>query len=205
MRTPKALLIVLICGAIGFFIVGAACSSGDGDGGAAPTPTVEATAITTTGTHQPTGATPTETESSAFDMLNGDWTGSWQDDTFGTAASITMSFTINENGTASATFDLPSSGDNTPFGLSSPDTITLHGEIQDNVLTFDLADDPLFGTMTATILPDGTFEAGATMDGAPGIDVLDIQGTFGVDGMQATYTISFTDGTNATGSAILAR
>ncbi len=143
--------------------------------------------------------------SDAEALLAGDWAGEWNNDTFGSSASMSLGITVNDDGTASLTFDLLSSDLGLPFSMEPPGPITLRGTHDENGLAVDVRGHELFGDMVAFISSAGTLQADATMDGAPGIIAMSVFGTFTEDGMEAEYTIVFPDGTTALGTATFTR
>ena len=83
--------------------------------------------------------------------LAGDWTGEWNNDTFGSSASMSLGITVNDDGTASLTFDLLSSDLGLPFSMEPPGPITLRGTHDENGLAVDVRGHELFGDMVAFI------------------------------------------------------
>ena len=138
-------------------------------------------------------------------QLAGEWVGGWNNDTFGSSAPITMSITVNEDGTASFTFGLSDTAEGAPFGVPGLSPRTFEGTHDDAGLTVTVRGDDLFGDMDVTISPDGDLVAEATMDGLPGITGLSVEGSFDGSGMNITYTVGFPDGSSASGSATLTK
>ena len=192
----------LILGAIALVLL-AACNN-DGDSDATPDDSSAPQAEDTGDADD----TMDDAASGAFDQFSafsGSWTGAWFNDTFGSTAQITMTIAINDDGTGSFSFDLPSGDTGAPFGLPSVDTKTFAGSYDETGLIIDAQGDDLFGDFTVTITPEGRLTAEATMDGAPGIDSLRVEGTINGSEINITYTIVFPGGSDATGSATLTK
>ena len=201
-------LVLLTIGLITLLAFLGACSNGDDDSGAEPTDTPVADVADDVTDDEPADNEPDDASpggSVALSDLAGDWTGEWNNDTFGTSAPMSLSITVNDDGTASLTFDLLSSDLGAPFGLEGPGPITLDGTHDENGLAVDVRGHDLFGDMVASLSSTGRLQADATMDGAPGIVALSVLGTFTEDGMEGGYTIVFPDGANATGTATFTR
>lgn len=196
MRIPPLFLAV---GVVSLAFVGG-CDEGDDDGVAG-----EVSPTATESLDDDTAVDP-GAETGAYDKfsdLNGEWSGDWTNDSSGSTAPLTIVMSINEDGTASFTLDLPSSDLGAPFGLPQVDVRTVDGTYDDSGLTVETQDDELFGSLSVTISPDGRFSAEATMDPVDAIDSLTVEGTIAGTDMDATYTVSFPDGADATGTATL--
>ncbi len=189
-------------------LVLAACSDdGDGDGNGAPTAT---NVISDTPVDDSTDGDGDDDAASAFELfsaLAGEWSGVWNNDTFGSSAPITMSIVVNDDGTASFSFDLPAADSGWPFDLIAVGPQAFDGTYDENGLRVAVTGDGLFGDVTVTITPDGQLTASATMEGALGIDSLTVEGTFTGDGLAVTYTVTFPEPavSDATGSATLTK
>ena len=201
-------LVLIAIGLIASLVLLGACSSDDDDSDAEPTGTPVADVVDNGMGGEPPDDEPDD-DGSAWSSwpsdLAGDWTGKWDNTTFGSSASMSLGITVNDDGTASLTFDLLSSDLGAPFGLEPPGPITLDGTHNENGLTVDVRGHELFGDMVAFISSAGRLQADATMDGAPGIIAMGIMGTFTEDGMEASYKIVFSDGSEATGTATFTR
>lgn len=201
------LTILLTLGLMASLVILGACGGGDDDGGADPTNTPVEDIIDDDpddGDADDGDADDGSADGSVAD-LGGEWVGVWNNDTFSTSAPITLSISIGEDGSASMTLGLSSTADSAPFGVADVEPTMLEGTIEDGVLTVELVGHALFGDMTATIFADGTLEVAATMDGTPGIAGMTVSGTFSSDGLDVTYTITFPDSSDATGTATLSR
>lgn len=203
-------LVLFTIGLTSSLVVLGACSSDDDGPGAAPTATAVADIIDNDvpddslddGEDTSDDAPP---NSITLSDLAGDWTGVWNNDTFGSSAPMSLSITVNDDGSASLTFDLFSSDLGAPFGLTPPGPITLSGTHDAAGLLVDVRDHELLGDMVAFISIAGRLQADATMDGVPEIFSLSVLGTFTKDGMDVEYGIVFSDGTSAQGTATLTR
>ncbi len=201
-------LVLIAIGLIVSLVLLGACSSDDDDSDAEPTDTPVADVADDVTGDEPADDEPDDDSSAGSSWpsdLAGDWTGEWNNDTLGSSASMSLGITVNDDGTASLTFDLLSSDLGKPFGLEPPGPITLDGTHDQNGLTVDVRGHELFGDMVAFISSTGTLSADATMDGAPGIIAMGMFGTFTGDGMEASYKIVFSDYSEATGTATFMR
>ncbi len=209
----RAWVVLLTIGLIAALALLGACSSDDDDSDADPTDTPFTDVVDDGTGDEPAEDEPAHDEpdddgssgSFAISDLAGDWTGDWNNDTFGSSASMSLSITVSDEGTASLTFDLLSSDLGSPFGLEAPGPITLDGTHDEDSLDVDVRGHELFGDMVARISSAGRLQADATMDGAPGIVAMSVFGTFTQDGMEAEYTIRFSDGASASGTATFMR
>ena len=184
----------LILSIVASLLLLAACSD-DGDNGAPDAP----------------AATDTVADRPADDSIDGDgifelageWSGDWNNDTFGSSAPITMSIVVNDDGTASFTFGLSDTTEGAPFGVPGLSPRTFEGTHDDTGLSVIVRGDEIFGDMNVTISPEGDLIAEATMAGVPGITALTVRGSFDGAGMEITYTIRFPDASSASGTATL--
>ena len=147
------------------------------------------------------GASPFE----LLSPLTGNWSGAWNNDTFGSSAPITIRIAVNNDGTASFAFDLPAADSGSPFGLIAIGRPAFDGTYDENGLSVILRGDGFFGDMSVSISLEGNLVAEATMTGVLSISGLTLQGSFDGSGMDITYTVTFPDGPDATGSATLTR
>ena len=155
------------------------------------------------------GATdaPTAT-ASPFELLSpltGNWSGAWNNDTFGSSAPITIRIAVNADGTATFGIDLPAADSGRPFGIIATGQQAFEGTYDENGLSVILIGDGLFGDLDVSISLAGELVAEATMAGVLEVDHLTVEGTFTRDGLDAAYTVSLSDGSDATGSATLTR
>ncbi len=145
---------------------------------------------------------------SPFELLSplaGEWSGDWNNDTFGSSAPITMSIVVNDDGTASFAFDLPAADSGSPFGLIAIGPQAFDGTYDENGLSFIVRGDGLFGDMNVTISLEGDLIAEATMAGVLDIVALTVRGSFDGSGMDITYTVRFPGDSGAAGSATLTK
>ena len=214
MTRKSWLAILLTLGLMASLVILGACGGGDNDDGADPTDTPVEDVIDDDPDDDDDAADDNDAAADDGDDgsadgsvadLGGEWVGVWNNDTFSTSAPITLSISIGDEGSAAITLGLSSTADSAPFGVPDVEPTMLEGTIEDGVLNVELVGHALFGDMTATILADGTLEVSATMDGAPGIAGMTVSGTFDGDGLDVTYTITFLDGSDATGTATLSR
>lgn len=187
-------------------LVLAACSDDGDEAPSAPT-------ATDVIVDMPTDELPDDSGgASPFELLSplaGEWSGVWNNDTFGSSAPIAMSIVVNDDGTASFSFDLPAADSGSPFGLITIGPQTFDGTYDENGLSVIVRGDGLFGDMNVSISLEGDLIAEATMAGVLGISGLSVRGFFDGSGMDITYFVKFPDdsGTpnSASGSATLTR
>ena len=79
--------------------------------------------------------------------LAGEWSGVWNSDTSGSSAPITMSIVVNDDGTASFTFDLPEPADGAPFGVPALGSRRFEGTCDDPGLSIIVRGGDLCGGM----------------------------------------------------------
>jgi hypothetical protein len=144
-------------------------------------------------------------DAAPFEPLEGEWVGMWNNETFNTTAPITLSVTFNDDATVSMMLGLSSTQDGSPFGLAAVEPSMLDGSIEGEILTVEAFGHPVFGNITISIVSSGTLEALATMDGVDGVSGLEVNGFFDQYGLDANYTITFPDGSEAVGTAYLDR
>ena len=186
--------------AVSLFII-AGCG---GDGNGAP----GAPAATDVTVEMPTSEPANGEGDSPFDLLfplTGEWSGAWNNDTFGASAPITIRIAVLNDGTASFAIDLPAADSGSPLGLIAIGLPAFDGTYDENGLSVILRGDGLFGDMNVSISLEGDLVAEATMTGVLGVSGLSVRGTFDGSGMNITYTVTFPDGPDATGSATLTR
>ncbi len=147
------------------------------------------------------GASPFE----LLSPLTGEWSGTWNNDTFGFSGRITMSIVVNEDGTASFSFDIPAAESGWPFGLIAIGPQAFDGTYDENGLSVIVRGDGLFGDVNVSISLEGDLVAEATMTGTYTASALTVLGSFDGSGMDITYTVELPDGPDATGSATLTK
>ena len=180
----------------------AACGD-DNRAGAPVTP-----ASTDVTVDMPTGEPPDGDGASPFDLLfplTGEWSGAWNNDTFGSSAPITIRIAVNNDGTASFAFDLPAADSGSPFGLIAIGLPAVDGTYDENGLSVMLRGDGLFGDMNVSISLEGDLIAEATMAGVPGISALIVRGSLDDTSMDIAYNIGLPDNSVATGRATLTK
>jgi hypothetical protein len=139
-----------------------------------PTPVPEPTATTDTGYD-------------TFAPFAGTWTGSWTNTTFGSTGAIEANIAFDPDGTGTFTFD----AGGFIFGAFDPPEVTFSASFDASGVTIDLPGDAIFGDVTVTINPDGTFTMVGDLVPTDGIARVEATGTFTETTIEGTYTVFF--------------
>jgi hypothetical protein len=133
----------------------------------------------------------------AFDpaVYAGSWTGNWNNTTFSTTGSASLTITVN-TAAKTVTLDLDLNGN--VFGMSNPASVSLSGSYDDAGLTVSQTTS-FYGAITIQAKADGTLTATAAPTGL----TVSISGTMTGSRIQANYTIS--GGTSASGTIVLTK
>lgn len=153
---------------------------------AAP-PEIEEAAPEPTATHEPEPTATTDTGYDQYAAWAGDWSGGWSNTTFGSSGDLTATVAFNPDGTGSFTFD----AGGFIFGAFDPPEVTFDATYDATNVTIDLPGDEIFGDVTVTINPDGTFEMVGDIIPTSGIARVEATGTFSDDSIMGTYTVIF--------------
>jgi hypothetical protein len=164
--------------------------AGCAEGTPEPTATVAPTA-TPTSTPEPAPTdTPTVEAASPYEIakqFEGQWTGSWHNETFDTTGPAQATVVVREDGTFDFVLDLGGS----VFGLLDPPPVTFsgsYGAMQGADLS--VTDDPTFGDASLTITADG--EVTGRLEDMMGTGgSLDITGTITPQRIDLRYTLAF--------------
>jgi hypothetical protein len=115
----------------------------------------------------------------------GDWSGAWQNQTFGTTGEALATVTVRDDGTAEIVLDLGGF----VFGVINPPPITLSGTYTATDATFGLEEDPTFGNIAVTFTAQGeviaTF-ANLLLQGGS----MSVTGTFTPQRIEMNYSLS---------------
>lgn len=134
-----------------------------------------------------------------YKAVAGDFSGSWQNLTFGTSGDTTTSVEIDPDGRAAFTLDLGGF----VFGLLDPAAKTYESTYDESGVVFTAEDDDLFGDLTITIVSNGNDTAQITFTGVDvpvaGIDSITADGTLYSDSLDMDYQITLEDTTLADG------
>ena len=140
-----------------------------------------------------------------FSAFAGTWVGSWTNNNFDTTAELTITITVNEDGTANFSLELTSSDTGAPFGSLPPDVKTFDGTYDENGLTVSVQDDFL-GNLAVTITSDGVLSAESTEIPALGSgSSFTVEGTLGSNSADLMYTLTFPDGSTNPGTVMLSK
>lgn len=197
MRFPKWFLVILVAS---LFLLAACDDNDDGETTNGDTPEPQAT-------EELDSPDESEDESETapgfdhFSAFSGDWSGGWNNDTFGSTGPITLTIAVNDDGTIDVTIDI----DGSVFGVTDPPAKTFSGTYDENGASIEVVGDDLFGDVTVSAGPDGTISVTATAIPVPGIAGFSAEGTATPDGIDVTYTVTFDDGTTAEGTGTLTK
>ncbi|MEQ1871036.1 MAG: carboxypeptidase regulatory-like domain-containing protein [Vicinamibacterales bacterium] len=142
------------------------------------------------------GLTPSLAASGA-----GSWSGSWKNTTFSTTGGMTMQLSVD---TIAQTMQLVLDVNGGVFGAGDPPAETFNGAYSDAGTTMTRTS-TLLGTVTATITPTGQLTGSATSVPTPGISRVDFSGTVAARSIAISYTVTFTAGGTALGTATMTR
>jgi hypothetical protein len=177
-------------------------------GSAAPeaTPTPEMEQVAPTATTPPPSPTPepTEEKNAAYEQgrtLAGEWSGSWENTTFGSTGGARAVIDVQPDGDATFTIDL----DGMVFGALDPDPMSYEGTYDADGAVFEAPSDPLFGDLTITVDADGEVTINGELVPVDGIASLSAEGSITSDAIQLEYTVGFTGGGEAKGVLNLAK
>jgi hypothetical protein len=140
-----------------------------------------------TATKVPEPTATTDTGYDTFSAWAGTWSGSWTNTTFGSTGDLTATVEFNMDGTANFTFD----AGGFVFGAFDPPEVSFDATYDASGITIDLPGDAVFGDVTVTINPDGTFEMVGDVIPTSGIARVEAMGTFTETTLEATYTVFF--------------
>jgi hypothetical protein len=171
---------------LGLSLILAACGGAPAtEESAAPEQPDAAPAATDTPVPQPTATTDTGYDT--FTAWSGGWSGSWTNTTFGSTGPIEAEVVFNPDGTASFTFD----AGGFVFGAIDPPAVTFDATYDAMGVTIDMPGDAIFGDVTVTMHPDGTFEMAGDVIPTTGIARVEAAGTFTETSAEGTYTVFF--------------
>lgn len=178
----------------------AACGDGDDDDETTNGDTTEPEA-----TQPADDADDTEDEGAPgfeqYSAFSGQWSGDWNNTTFGSTGTVTLTITVNDDGTADFTLDV----DGQVFGAADPPAMTFSGTYDADGAHIAVTGDALFGDVTIDATADGAFTLDAINIPAPGIAGFSALGTATPDGVDMTYIVTFDDGTTAEGTGTLTK
>lgn len=131
----------------------------------------------------------------------GNWSGTWVNSTFATTGSVTMTVTID---TTAQSFSLTLNVNGNVFGGPDPAAETFTGNYTTTGATLTRTS-LVFGSVTATVTPDGAISGSAVTVPNPNIARLDFTGTITANTLTLNYTVTFTAGGTAVGTATLTK
>jgi len=138
-------------------------------------------------TPEPEPTATTDTGYDTFAPFAGAWSGSWTNTTFGSTGAIEATIEFNPDGTGVLTFD----AGGFIFGAFDPPSVTFNASFDAIGVTIDLPGDAIFGDVTVTINPDGTFTMVGDLVPTDGIARVEATGTFTETSVEGTYTVFF--------------
>jgi hypothetical protein len=138
-------------------------------------------------TPMPDPTATTDTGYDTFAAWAGSWSGSWTNTTFGSSGSIEATIELDPDGTGAFTFD----AGGFIFGAFDPPSVTFEATFDASGITIDLPGDAIFGDVTVTINPDGTFTMVGDVIPTSGIARVEATGTFSETSIEGIYTVFF--------------
>ena len=129
----------------------------------------------------------------------GDWTGTWNNTTYGTTGSAKLTFT-NDSGLSKLTIRHELGGNVLGSGAPAPETF--EGTYTTSGITMT-GTSTRFGAMTLTIASDGRLTGSGVGTSNPSITRVDYTGVITPTKIEINYTVTFLGGTVARGNAIL--
>ncbi len=134
-----------------------------------------------------------------YKLVAGDYTGQWQNLTFGSNGDTSVTMTVEPDGAASFTIDLGGM----VFGLLDPDSKTYSGTYNETGAVFSAVDDDLFGDLTITVVANDNDTANIILAGVDipvtDIDGISATGTLYTDSLDLEYIVTFEDQSTADG------
>ncbi|EKD76712.1 MAG: hypothetical protein ACD_43C00014G0003 [uncultured bacterium] len=134
-----------------------------------------------------------------YSAVSGNFSGDWQNITFGTTGDATTVVEVSPDGNASFTVDLGGF----VFGLLDPAAKTYTSTYDDTGIVFTATDDDLFGDLSITIVVNDNDTAQITFSGVDvpvaGISSISADGTLYPDSLDMNYIITFSDESTAIG------
>jgi hypothetical protein len=134
------------------------------------------------------------------ELLQGTFSGAWNNTTFSTTGSATLveAFVASsQTGFAQLTL-----GGNV-FGSTAPPPMLFVGTYNSTTGLTSSSNSTFFGPMTMTIGLDGTWKVTANSVQSPNVNTLSITGTVRTDGFFGNYTVGLTGGGSATGTILM--
>lgn len=126
--------------------------------------------------------------------------GTWTNTSFGSSGSLLFDTQVTGS---NVTMTFKAGGN--VFGLGEPPAVTLNGTIGPNGVTFTKTGDPRYGDMTINIGLDGVLSFRFDRIPVSGIQRQEATGTITVNAISYDFTIFFTNGSTARGTATATR
>jgi len=134
-------------------------------------------------------------ESSPDIPFSGEWTGTWENDTFGTSGDVFISISDDDIGEIAITVDF----NGIVFGMGDPEPFTLTVASDPETGLTVSGGSSQFGTVDASVSEDGSFSGTVEALVSPVIEGIDFSGAISEVAIYIDYTVYFTDGTTAEG------
>ncbi|HTX90861.1 MAG TPA: hypothetical protein VMC09_06555 [Anaerolineales bacterium] len=163
---------------------------------ATPSAVIPQTGGSDTQTAPTSGPDPSFPQASQF---GGTWAGNWKNTTYGTTGKISATITVQPDGTLTADVTL---GGNI-LGIGSPSPLTFDGTYDATGLSFGGPGEPIFGDLAVTVDYAGKLAMEASNLPVPGIAKVSAAGTMTATELKVTYTVTFSTGATAKGTATL--
>ncbi len=189
-----ALLMACSCGSLSSLITATSTPSGNGTGtGSNPTLTGSGPTLPA-----PSGNSPGYDQAQ---QMGGQWSGTWNNTTYGSSGNLAVTIAVNPDGTASADVTL---GGNI-LGVGSPSPLHITGTYDNNGVTLGGKGLPIFGDLNVTIDTNGILKMTASNLPVTAISQVSADGTVSSTEFQFTYTVTFANGSTANGTANLTK
>lgn len=138
-----------------------------------------------------------------YAVVNGTYSGGWNNLTYSTSGDTEAVIVVQPDGNASFILDLGGM----VFGMFDPDPATYSSTYDADGIVFTATEDPVFGTLTITVVvnDDGTAQVTLDAQNVPtaGIETVTATGTLTQDALEMNYTIGFVLGASADGTFTL--
>lgn len=134
-----------------------------------------------------------------YSVVNGTYSGGWNNLTYSTSGDTEAVIVVQPDGNASFILDLGGM----VFGMFDPDSAIYSSAYDTDGIVFTATEDPVFGTLTITVVvsDDGTAQVTLDAQNVPtaGIETVTATGTLTENAIDMEYTIGFILGATADG------
>lgn len=138
-----------------------------------------------------------------YSVVNGTYSGGWNNLTYSTSGDTEAVVVVQPDGNASFVLDLGGM----VFGMFDPDSAIYSSTYDADGIVFTATEDPVFGTLTITVVVNDDGTANVTLDAqnvpTAGIETVIATGTLTENAIDMEYTIGFILGASANGTFTL--